>query len=120
MLAGGRLPVPGRGEGPLLLELYSKMQGRCLRSKTVVCYEREAFLYTPGNVRITLNRNVRCAVSPHYFLLPDPVALPTLDGLTVLEVKYDAFLPDIVRMAVAVPNWKAAACFKYALCRKFD
>ena len=39
---------------------------------------------------------------------------------TVLEVKYDAFLPEIVRMAVQVPGRQAAACSKYALCRRLD
>ena len=39
---------------------------------------------------------------------------------TVLEVKYDAFLPELVRMAVQVPGRQAAACSKYALCRRFD
>ena len=39
---------------------------------------------------------------------------------TVLEVKYDTFLPEIVRMAVQVPGRQAAACSKYALCRRLD
>ncbi len=39
---------------------------------------------------------------------------------TILEVKYDAFLPELVRMAVQVPGRQAAACSKYALCRRFD
>ncbi len=37
-----------------------------------------------------------------------------MEGLTVLEVKYDAFLPELIRMAVQVPNRRAAACSKYA------
>ena len=46
--------------------------------------------------------------------------LPVTEGETILEVKYDAFLPDIVRMAVQVPGRQAQACSKYALCRRFD
>jgi len=38
----------------------------------------------------------------------------------VLEVKYDAFLPDLVRLAVQTPDRRAGACSKYALCRRFD
>ena len=30
------------------------------------------------------------------------------------------FLPDLVRMAVQVPDRQAGACSKYALCRRFD
>ena len=47
-------------------------------------------------------------------------AVRTLEEITVLEVKYDAFLPDVVRMAVQVPGRQASACSKYALCRRFD
>ena len=44
----------------------------------------------------------------------------TMEPGTVLEVKYDAFLPELVRMAVQVPGRQAAACSKYALSRRFD
>ena len=105
---------------PLLIELYSKIRGKGLRPKTIVCYDREAFLYAPGNVRITLDRDVRTGLSPLDFFRPERFSLKPLSGLTVLEVKYDAFLPDLVRMAVQIPNRRAAACSKYALCRRYD
>ena len=54
------------------------------------------------------------------FFRPERFFLKPLSGLTVLEVKYDAFLPDLVRMAVQIPNRRAAACSKYALCRRYD
>ena len=40
--------------------------------------------------------------------------------MTVLEVKYDEFLPEIVRMAVGVPNRRAVAYSKYGVCRRYD
>ena len=105
---------------PLLIELYSKMQGQMLRPKTIVCYDREAFLYEPGNVRITLDRNLRSGLNCLDFLNPKRHYIGVSDGLAVLEVKYDAFLPEIVRMAVQVPNRRAAAYSKYAVCRRFE
>ena len=107
-------------EQPLFWELYSKIQGKALRPKTIVCYDREAFFYPPGNVRITLDRNVRTGLHIKEFLNPQNIYLQTIDQLTILEIKYDAFLPDLVRMAVQVPGRQAAACSKYAVCRKFD
>ena len=86
----------------------------------MVCYDREAFLYAPGNVRITLDRNIRTCKNSAAFLSPAPYPLKPLEGTTVLEVKYDAFRPDLVRLAVQVPDRRAAACSKYALCRRFD
>lgn len=107
-------------EDPLLRELYSKMKGQLLRPKTIVCYDREAFLYGPGNVRITLDRNLRTCLSCTDFFNPNLHFFNISEKITVLEVKYDAFLPDIVRIAVQIPNRQAAAFSKYASCRRFD
>jgi len=104
----------------LMQELYSKMKGQLLAPKTIVTYEREALLFAPGNVRITLDRDIRTGLSSLDFLNPQLHQVPVSDGLTVLEVKYDEFLPDIVKMAVQVPNTQASAYSKYAVCRKYD
>lgn len=105
---------------PLFAELYSKIQGQGLAPRTIVCYDREAFLYGPGNVRVTLDRRVRSGLGSTEFLDTQGFRLPVLKNLTVLEVKYDAFLPDLVRAAVQVPGRQASACSKYAVCRRFD
>ena len=105
---------------PLFIELYSKIKGNGLHPKTIVRYDREAFLYTPGNVRVTLDRDIRTGLGNVDFLNPKIFCLHAMEPGTVLEVKYDAFLPELVRMAVQVPGRQAAACSKYALCRRFD
>lgn len=105
---------------PILEEFYSKLRGECLTPKTVVTYRREAFVYGPGNVRITLDRDVRTSLDSTDFLNPDIFRMPVMEGITVLEVKYDRFLPEIAAMAVQIPGRKASACSKYALCRRFD
>ena len=105
---------------PLLLEFYSKLRGQLLGPRTIVTYEREAFLYEPGNVRITIDRNLRSASGNSNFLDPELYHIPVADGLSVLEVKYDEFLPELVSMAVQVPNRRAAAWSKYAVCRRYD
>ena len=105
---------------PLFLEFYSKLRGRGLCPKTIVSYDREAFAYEPGNVRLTLDRNIRSGLGSIDFLNIAIFQLPVAEKSTVLEVKYDAFLPELVRMAVQVPDRQAEACSKYALCRRFD
>ena len=107
-------------DDPLLLEFYSKLRGNGLAPRTVVCYDREAFAYAPGNVRVTLDRNIRTGRSALEFFRPERFALRPLEGCTMLEVKYDAFLPELVRLAVQIPDRRAGACSKYALCRRFD
>lgn len=105
---------------PLLMELYSKMRGQLLAPRTIVTYDREAFLFEPGNVRVTIDRNLRTGLNSRDFLDPRLPHVPVSDGITVLEVKYDEFLPEIVKMAVQIPNRQAAAYSKYAVCRKYD
>ena len=119
LLSGDDAFLLERGE-PLLAELYHKLRGTLLRPRTVVCYDREAFLYAPGNVRVTLDRNLRTCGDSAGFLSPGVFPLKPLEGVTVLEVKYDAFLPDLVRLAVQTPDRRAGACSKYALCRRFE
>ena len=104
-------------EESLAREFYAKLR-RGLAPKTVVRYTREAFLYAPGNVRVTLDGDIR-AGAPERFLIPQKL-LPALGGLAVVEVKYDDFLPEIVKLAVQVPNRQGTACSKYALCRRYD
>lgn len=123
-LLAGELALPPADE-PLLLELYSKIQGQQLRPKTVVRYDREAFLFEPGNVRITLDRRIRTGQNPQDFFREDffredSWLIQVMDPFTVLEVKYDEMFPEIVEMAVQVPGRQASACSKYALCRRFD
>ena len=105
---------------PLFVEFYSKLKGKGLRPKTIVRYDREAFFYAPGNVRVTLDRDIRTGLGCVDFLNPEIFCLRAMEPGTILEVKYDAFLPELVRMAVQVPGRQATACSKYALCRRFD
>ena len=103
----------------LCAELYAKMRGDGLRPKAIVQYDREAFVFAPGNVRLTIDRGVRTGLGRLDFLNAGLLCARALDT-AVLEVKYDEFLPDIVRMAVQTHGLRASACSKYAACRRFD
>lgn len=104
---------------PLLGELRRKMDSQGLRPKAIVEYTREPFLYGPGNVRVTLDYNIRTALSPAGFLDPGCVTLPAADAPVILEVKWDAFLPDLVRDLVQLPGTRTSAFSKYAACRLY-
>ncbi len=119
-ILGGEIRFLLESSEPLLLEFYSKLQGQLLEPKTIVTYDREAFLYEPGNVRITIDRNLRTGLDCEDFLNPQLYHADASENLAVLEVKYDAFLPEIVRMAVQIPNRPAQAYCKYAACRRYD
>ena len=102
---------------PLVQELYCKMRYQGLRPKTIVDYTREPFIYRPGNVRVTFDYDIRTGLSCTDFLNPDCVTIPAGDAPILLEVKWDAFLPNIIRDAVQTPGRHAEAFSKYAQCR---
>lgn len=104
----------------LMIELYSKMRGQLLQPKSIVTYEREAFQYIPGNVRITVDRNVRTVLDATHFLDMNAVHMAVDRGFNIFEVKYDEFLPEIVKLAVQIPNRQARENSKYALSRRYD
>ena len=105
---------------PLVRELYSKMVIKGLRPKTIVDYTREPFIFTPGNVRVTLDYNIRTALSCTQLLAPNCPTVPIPDDSILLEVKWDDFLPDLIRSAVQVEDRRAGAFSKYAACRMYD
>ncbi len=102
---------------PLIQELYSKMTCQGLRPRTIVQYIREPFVYPPGNTRVTLDHSIRTGLSCRDFLRPDCPTIPAGSAPIILEVKWDAFLPAVIRDAVQVPGRRTAPFSKYAACR---
>ncbi len=100
----------------LCLELYSKMHYQQLRFKNIVDYQREAYIHPMGNVRITLDYDIRTSYNACAFLEPEPVLVP-LSGIYILEVKYDDFLPEIIRGIVSLPSRTSTSFSKYARSR---
>lgn len=75
------------------------MKTQRLRPRVLVSYVREPYVYAAGNVRVTFDSNIRTSLFQREFLdgaLPDIIATDA-PGDIILEVKYDAFLPEIIR-----------------------
>ena len=106
-------------EHSLIKELYLKMQYQGMRPKTIVDYTREPFIFDPGNVRVTLDYNIRTGMQCTDFLNPSCITVPVPDDPILLEVKWDDFLPDIIRDAVQLTDTRVTAFSKYAQCRSY-
>ena len=108
-------------ESPLCQELYAKMRGQLLKPTVIVDYTRRAFLYEPGNTRITLDYDVRTGLSGLDFFNPKLPTIPAdITHPIILEVKYDAYLPDNVRRAIRLNDRRTTNFSKYAACRLTD
>lgn len=101
----------------LVTELYSKMKSQGLRPKTIVEYTREPFVYAPGNVRVTIDTNIRTGICSTDFLNPDCVMVPAGETPVILEVKWDEYLPDIICDVIQLKGCQVGAYSKYAACR---
>lgn len=106
-----------QSDQPLVKELGYKMQTEGLQPKTIVDYTREPFVYAPGNVRVTLDYNIRTGMTCTDFLNPDCIMIPAGDAPIILEVKWDEFLPSVIRDIVQIPGTHTSAFSKYAACR---
>lgn len=104
---------------PLVQELYVKMTSRGLKPRTIVDYEREPFVYAPGNVRVTLDYNIRTGLQCTDFLNGDCVTIPAGGNEIILEVKWDEFLPGVIRDAVQLKSRQTTSFSKYAACRMY-
>lgn len=118
IIADGARWSPEDGSG-LLNELHLKMTTQGLRAKTIVDYKREAFVYPAGNVRVTLDSEVRTSMHPQEFLDPDRLMLPTRESGIILEIKWDEFLPDVIRGIVQPGDTRTESFSKYAACRVY-
>ncbi len=106
---------------PLVRELYCKMQFQQLRPRVLVSYVREPYIYAPGNVRVTFDSCIRTSLFESRFAdgaLPDISATDT-PGDMILEVKFDDFLPEIIRTLLQSGGLRQQAFSKYGACRRF-
>lgn len=114
----GRLPFAPDGRSVLnLLKVNARAAG--LRPKAVIVYERTAFVYPAGNVRITFDRNIMASRQVDgFFDRHVPGLVPVLPaGMHVLEVKYDELLPDFIARQLEIGSLRQTAFSKYYLGR---
>lgn len=101
---------------PLLCELYAKMSGELLRPRLTVDYDRKAYVFPAGNVRVTFDCNIRSDENIAAFFDPAPAAFPVPSACSavIMEVKYDEFLPQFIADILQLEGRQAGVFSKYA------
>lgn len=102
----------------LVWELRCRMLTQCLRPRVIVDYLREAYVYAPGDVRVTLDSDVRTGLRSLELLEPGGLTV-SAGAPAILEVKWGAYLPDLIRDAVQLEGRRTSAFSKYAVCRRY-
>ena len=136
ILNGGRISVTNGGRGSvtsgdlafmkehpqeLIRELYAKMTYQQLRPRVLVSYTREPFIYPAGNVRVTFDSDIRTSLFHQEFLTKEAAGISATDEPqdVYLEVKFDAFLPEVVQDLIRVKGIRQHAFSKYSASRRF-
>lgn len=102
-----------------LNKLLMQMKLTRMVPKVIIAYERTAFVYPEGNVRITFDRNIMASrACDEFFEERFSGAVPVLPaGIHILEVKYDEFLPDFIANQLEIRTLRQTAFSKYYLGR---
>lgn len=90
---------------------------RGLRPRVIVEYDRKAYVFSAGNVRITFDREVRASKDIERFGSDGMIFVPVSDMNNVLEVKYDEFLPGFIAQLLEMGNMSQTSFSKYRMCR---
>lgn len=106
---------------PDLLKQFALLQKtNGLKPKVIVVYDRIPYVEKNGNVRVTFDKNISASVDFSHFFDDDMVKHPIqMPGEHLMEVKYDAFLPAVIKKAVGMGNHRQETFSKYYLCRKY-
>jgi len=115
-LLSGKHDMLKSQDAPLPMELYTKMLYQNLRPRSVVEYQREAFIYRAGNVRITFDSWIKTSNNVSGFLDSYLVTIPAADSI-ILEIKYNGFLPDIIRDVLRIGSRNQTGFSKYVAAR---
>ncbi len=106
-------------ERELVKELYAKMRYQRLKPRVRVSYLREPYIYKPGNVRVTFDSKIRTTMFQSGFIEADDIAATEESSDMILEVKFDAFIPEIIRALIQIPGMDQQAFSKYGECRRY-
>lgn len=106
-------------DDPLAKDFYASMSSCGYMPTTIVDYWREAYIYKQGNVRITFDKRLSAGINQldlfHSELLLSEISPPSI---TIMEVKYDEVLPNVVRDLIKVARFQRSSISKYVLCKE--
>ena len=102
-----------KSNSKLLNEFYLMILTRGLKPKVIIDYDRIPYVYDAGMVRITIDYNISCSYDVLNFFNPDILRIPLMEqGNSILEVKYNDFIPDFIRYCLQI-NLERTSYSKY-------
>lgn len=107
------LPLPyGK---TLLGDFFTDISQKSLKPVVTVDYKRTAFTPHLSDVRITIDENIKACRYKEPFDRNTPKLLLPDEGLSILEVKYTAGIPEIVRTVLSQYPMDRCSISKYVM-----
>lgn len=104
---------------PLLKNFYHAIVQRGFRPAVIVDYTREAYIYEPGEVRITFDKKLSAGINTCDMFDKYLIMTEALDAArTIMEIKFNAFLPEAIRLLAQPEAHNRSAISKYVICRE--
>lgn len=84
------------------MRLYEHLKTFNYSPVCLVDYEREAYVSSSYNVRINIDSNIRGTQFTEHAFEEESCMVPLIEpGLSILEVKHDGHLPDVIQQLLA-------------------
>lgn len=120
-LMEGMIPAGIESNQQVLHRLAYRMAVRLMRPVVIVDYDRVPYVYriTDANVRVTFDYHITSVSDVSTFLderVNGRSVMPA--GRSLMEVKFDSFLPDEIYEVLQLDGLRAETFSKYYLCRK--
>lgn len=104
-------------EHSLAQYIYGLSRSSTLKPVVVVDYVRRAYLYPIGNVRITFDTQLQARTPEEDIWTPGRL-YNVLGEDTILEIKFNQYLPEHIRQLLCSIPGQRIALSKYTLCRE--
>jgi len=114
----GNFEVLLKYNNPVLNKVYCEFKKEPYHPVVVIDYTREAFMFPFNDVRITFDKNVK-ASSEHLDIFNKNLLLKPMlkEGVLILEIKYDNFMPLWIKKIIQIPRFERSAISKYCIGR---
>lgn len=122
LLMAGMIPGDIGPSQQVLHRLSYLMAAKGMRPVVIVDYDRVPYVYRmqDANVRITFDHHIRSVGDVGAFLDESVTGRSVMPvGWSLMEVKFDSFLPDEVYELLQLEGLRADTFSKYYLCRRF-
>ncbi len=121
-LMEGVIPADIEPDQQVLHKLAYRMAVKLMRPVVIVDYDRVPYVYRmmDANVRVTFDYHITSVSDVSTFLAEKVNGRSVMPaGCSLMEVKFDSFLPDEVYEVLQLDGLRADTFSKYYLCRKF-